>query len=594
MQKRAGWLDRYTYDESIELLKEFATVHAKKSGRFQDSLISLLASDNFLGLLDFAVDYRDTDSPMHLYHARQALAFFQKLEPLKVVSAQERELAAFRAFAKTEVSCAKVNARFRNYRFGTPFMGYPWDVILTDAREKIGKILGKAPTLEQLDFTFGPGATVSTKKKESCFRVKLGTPPECSKELAPFAGLLLGEMVPYAKLHTKYVWGFNDDGTLDSGSNLIDVYVVRGKLQFVPKDARKLRTIIVEPSLNVLFQQGIGKAIRKRLKRAGIDLSDQGRNKYLAKLGSMDGYLATVDFSSASDTIAKELVAFLLPEDWWVLMSLARTGTVEYNNLPIELEKFSTMGNSFTFELESLIFWAIAWACLRHLQLPNKDLSIFGDDLIIPGAAMSLCECAFAFCGFTVNSAKSFAQGPFRESCGGDFFKGIDIRPYYQKDLVSPESLFVLHNYYMRNFEFDLADSVRSKIHPDLIIFGPDGYGDGHLIGAWNPGRQTVKVQTVDANGRRKTKRVFPTDLGWSGSFFSSYRHVSPMILVPHTGDELLPAYSIYARSGATQDNRTTCSPQGPAWLDPMYLTVPGSIGYEKASIYTQRQGIFL
>lgn len=603
MLKKAGWLDCYSYEESIELFSEFALEHARQAGRFSDLLSNIIAERRWGDLLDFTLDYRDSDDYLSLYHTRQALAFFQKLEPLKLQGAESKTLRAFRAFAKTEVSCRKVNDRFCNYRLGTP-MEFPFDVILTDAREKIGRILQNAPSLSDLDLTFGPGATVSTKKKESCFRVKLGTPPECSNELAPFVGRLLDQVPLYRLLHGTLCEGSAQKlgAILDSDSPgpadldyEIRVRVVKGKLQFVPKDAMKFRTIIVEPSMNVLFQQGVGKAIRKRLKKVGIDLSRQDRNRTLAKLGSESNSIATVDFSSASDNIASQVVAFLLPSDWFTLLSLARTRHVEFEGLEIALEKFSSMGNSFTFELESLIFWALAWSVLRYLKLPNKDLSIFGDDLIIPREAFGLCELVFAFCGFTINDRKSFRDGPFRESCGGDFFKGIDIRPFYQKHLATPESLFTLHNYYMRNGELALAKRVRSKIHPDLLIFGPDGYGDGHLIGDWTPLRRKVKVQTLGEGGKARVKRVFPQELGWSGCFFNTFKHVTPQELRPHDGDVLLPAYSIYARgAGESGEPSPQSSSQGKLWADPKYFTVPGSVGYEKISIYTQRRGIFV
>lgn len=583
MLKRAGWTDLHSYDESIELLKEFASVHARQAGRFSDTITSFISNSRWDDLLAFELDYRSSDDPMSLYHARQALSFFQKFEPLRWSGAKEKEKVAFKSFMAAEDQCRKVNDRFCNYRIGT-LMEYPYDVILTDAREKIRKVLGDCPSLSDLELTFGPGATVSTQKKESCFRVKLGTPPECSSELLPFIDRFLSQVPAYALLHAEEI-----------GLDFANVYVNRvfGRLQFVPKDAKKFRTIIVEPGLNVLFQQGLGKAIRKRLKRAGIDLSQQDRNRDLAKLGSLNNLLATVDFSSASDTIASQLVAFLLPDDWFTMLSLARTGDVEYNGVVFKLEKFSTMGNSFTFELESLIFWAIAWACLRHLSLSPSALSIFGDDLIIPSKAYGLCEVVFAFCGFTINDRKSFRDGPFRESCGADFFLGLDIRPYYQKKLVSPESLFTLHNYYMRSGELEIASLVRSKIHPDLIIFGPDGYGDGHLIGDWNPARLKVKIQTRDSRGGLKKVRVFPQDLGWSGRFFYTYRHVNAKDLRPHVGDVLLPTYSIYARGEATQDDSNGSQDQT-GWTDPKYLTVPGSVGWEKIPIYTQRSGVFL
>ncbi|DAD50853.1 TPA_asm: RNA-directed RNA polymerase [ssRNA phage SRR5466727_1] len=586
---KAGWLDRWSYKDSVLLLKTLAYPHAQQAGRFSKTLIDLLDRSDWAGLLAFGVDYRSDDSPDHLYHARQTLGFFQKFEPLRVDGSESKERVAFRKFAQTEEVCNLVNKRFCNYRLGTP-MGYPYDTILVTAREIIAKVLGECPKIADLDLSFGPGATVTTTKREACPRFKLGASPECSTELLPFVSKLMTEVPGYTLQHASAV-----------GLDFADVYVraVPGKLQFVPKDAKKYRSIVVEPGLNVLLQQGIGKWIRKRLKKAGIDLSDQTRNQPLAKIGSESNLLATIDFSSASDTIARQVVAFLLPDAWSALLSIAVTRVVTYEGVAFRLEKFSSMGNSFTFELESLIFWALAKATMQHLsrngvRFARNELSIFGDDLIVPVEAVSLCTLVFAYCGFSINADKSYSDGPFRESCGADFFKGINIRPYYQKSLVSAESLFTLHNFYMRTFQFTEAERVRQYVHPSLAIFGPDGFGDGHLIGDWDPlTRATVKV----AGARKKdVRKARPQDLGWEGYLFKSYTHVAAEDLRRNSGDDLLPAYAIYKRGDGDEGEPTSVSAvtSRGTWCDPKYLTVPGSVGYKEVLIYTRHRGIFL
>jgi hypothetical protein len=42
--------------------------------------------------------------------------------------------------------------------------------------------------------------------------------------------------------------------------------------------------------------------------------------------------------------------------------------------------------------------------------------------------------------GFQINQHKSFFEGPFRESCGKDFFRGFSVRPVYLKTLRTPQS----------------------------------------------------------------------------------------------------------------------------------------------------------
>lgn len=589
MLNKAGWLDSYSYKNTIGILKEIALVHASQAGpKHGPPLSKFIREEDWISLLNYSLTYEYEDSYFHLKHARQALGFFQKLEPLKVNDGESKTYKAFKRFAESEVSCKKVNDRFCQYRLGVP-MGYPYDVILTDAKRKIERVLGKAPSLSTMQFKYGPGATITTKKKDASARIKLGAPLGCSHELFRYAHIFMSELPDLALHHGEVVNTWTDS----VGDTYYDVEVTFqiefGRLEFVPKDALKFRTIIVEPSVNTLFQQGLGKEVRKCLKKAGVDL-DNGweRNKHLAYVSSIINRDATIDFRTASDTSATQMVAFLTPDDWYVLFALARTGVVTYEGLPIRLEKFSTMGNSFTFELESLIFWALAWSTCKFLKLEVQNLAIFGDDLVIPKEAVPLAELVFAFCGFSFNMEKSFVDGPFRESCGSDFYMGINIRPYYQKNLITGETLFTLHNYYVRSNQLEMAKLVKKWIHPDLRIYGPDGYGDGHLIGDWVGLDKRITMRGRDSKGKLKKFRSWTRDLGWDGVFFESYRHVKNLNKIPHHGDKLLPTYSIYVRGPhENEEPLTQGSSQERLWADPKYFVTPGSRGYEKVLIYT-------
>jgi hypothetical protein len=48
--------------------------------------------------------------------------------------------------------------------------------------------------------------------------------------------------------------------------------------------------------------------------------------------------------------------------------------------------------------------------------------------------------------GFKVNADKSFNEGPFRESCGHDYFKGSNVRGVYVKALSDTASIHVAVN----------------------------------------------------------------------------------------------------------------------------------------------------
>jgi len=98
-------------------------------------------------------------------------------------------------------------------------------------------------------------------------------------------------------------------------------------------------------------------------------------------------------------------------------------------------EMFSSMGNGFTFELESLLFYAISKATAFCTGVRGV-ISVYGDDIIVPTALYDDLVWTLGWCGFSVNPEKSFSSGPFRESCGGHYFNGRDITPIYLREPI--------------------------------------------------------------------------------------------------------------------------------------------------------------
>jgi len=190
--------------------------------------------------------------------------------------------------------------------------------------------------------------------------------------------------------------------------------------------------------LNAMAQQGILSMLEPLLRKWGINLHDQRRNVQLAKESSLKGCIpeghSTIDLSSASDTITVELVKYLLPKLWFELLNDARTDAVEYEGVSHLSTSFSTMGNAFTFPLQCLIFASLTRACINASDCKDKDWRVYGDDIIIPSSASLLLLETLRFVGFIPNRSKSYITGFFRESCGGDFIRGEDVRPVYLKE----------------------------------------------------------------------------------------------------------------------------------------------------------------
>lgn len=202
----------------------------------------------------------------------------------------------------------------------------------------------------------------------------------------------------------------------------------RSRLVFVPKDSRGPRLICCEPAEFQYIQQGLKGVLYNLLEshhetRGFVNFTDQSVNQRLARESSLDGSLATLDLSEASDRVDWTLLMKVLPKNWVEALGACRSTHVEFPNGTVygPLRKFAPMGSACCFPVESLFFWALLQGNL------HTDVWVYGDDIILDAnlvpQAISLLERA----GLKVNADKSCYRTPFRESCGADYFAGFDV-----------------------------------------------------------------------------------------------------------------------------------------------------------------------
>lgn len=287
-----------------------------------------------------------------------------------------------------------------------------------EIRRNISRILGPLTrkSLQEIvsSFSHGPGATQSLRGRGSTPSDKFRKTVSMTVELYPYYKSIVGELWHSANSLTKDV-------------------VYGSKFTTVPKSAKTDRGICCEPTLNMYVQKGIGSYIRRRLRRFGLDLStQQDRNRELART-AIDRRLATIDLSMASDSLAYYVVLSYFPPEWVELLTLCRSHRTSLDGEWHELEKFSSMGNGYTFELESLIFYAVCMSIVPRSEFDAGNVAVYGDDIIIPSVYSSAVIETLSFLGFNVNESKSFLAGNFYESCGSDWYKGVNVRPFYLK-----------------------------------------------------------------------------------------------------------------------------------------------------------------
>lgn len=223
-----------------------------------------------------------------------------------------------------------------------------------------------------------------------------------------------------------------------------------GVLFFAVKNAEISRTCCTEPILNMLIQKSIGAFLESRLKsHFGISLSTQpAYNQELARIGSVDGSFGTMDLVSASDSMRRQLIHVLLknePNLSVPLFSSACERAILPDSSEIVLRMISTMGNGFTFPLQTLIFASAVRAVYSLMGLPSYDpqhqFGVFGDDIVVRREAYERLRSFLTKIGFEVNDGKSFNTGSFRESCGCDYFSGSDVRGVYIRHLETPQAV---------------------------------------------------------------------------------------------------------------------------------------------------------
>lgn len=407
----------------------------------------------------------------------QCYHFLRKMEPASSDSKESLRAAAIEAFIAAEKECEQTNRRFINFRNG--YFKSPDELRLFQyleyAKRIVHGILKRAPDVDEIPFTFGTGSCVGSPYKKRLVPYKI-----TDNELTISHGCLS----QHARQLAEMPW-------LQASNRTDDLIVIDyNEFTTVPKDRRKDRGICKEPLLNVGFQLGVGQAIKKRLNRIGllknsgmIEHHAQSQHRRLAMLGSINRHLGTIDLSSASDTVSLELVRYLIPDDWFALLLALRARYTHINDKHHLNQKFSSMGNGFTFELETLVFYAICSSI-------TNVYGVYGDDIIVPTedclAVMELLK----FCGFSINNEKSYwdPECKFRESCGGDYFNGFNVRPAMaKKEPTEPNHWFSIHNSLYRAYSqskqtrqwmLPAMAYVVEQIPKGLRLYGPPSLGD--------------------------------------------------------------------------------------------------------------------
>lgn len=345
---------------------------------------------------------------------RQVEAFFKKNADFNDALACDQ--AAEKSFFEAELHCKAVNQRlWDDYReYGPSEEDRDLRAPITRAEDFIQRVLGDIKVfydgfLYRLRLTSGATATRPRSKAAPHTKVRLRN-VSCTPVAKPLVAAV------YQAL------GFDNVTFKDQVTN---------RVVTVPKNWKTNRTIACEPEGNLPLQLAFDEYVKLRLRSFGINLSSQKRNQELARQGSLMGdagnSLVTIDLSQASDTLSCATVEWLLPPEWHTFLSTVRSHKGRGFGREFWYHKFSSMGNGATFTLETLIFAALCYAANA------TTVCVYGDDIIVNRDALPKLRRLLTYFGFLVNEAKSYSGGPFRESCGTDWFDGRNVTPFYMR-----------------------------------------------------------------------------------------------------------------------------------------------------------------
>lgn len=302
-------------------------------------------------------------------------------------------------------------------------------LVLQEARHIVKDVLGDFDANEHLESCqFGKRANRFVPKRLSYLDVKAANPSGSNRHLKWYRKMLQAD--PLLMRINKT----GPESTVLAKSHAFDV-VDDLALTAVPKNWKTCRIIVPNTVVGAFHSYGLGLMIAKRLKdKLHLDISTlPSRHALKARLSSSHRKYVTADLSKASDTFSYELVCRLVPYKWLKVLKEGRIPYVVTKGRRIFLRSFMAMGIGYTFPLQTLLFYALIKA-VQNLLHKDYPVSVYGDDLIYHRSIHLHVAWMLRNCGFKFNAEKTYVAMPFRESCGSDYFKGIDVRPFMPEE----------------------------------------------------------------------------------------------------------------------------------------------------------------
>jgi len=356
--------------------------------------------------------------PYALFAVRQITRLFKKI---KLPCTPSRVNKAIKSYKDVEATLKQNHASFERD-----------DGMLDSVSRVLWHSVFPEITLEDMVCKHGPGATA--EKRRSNERFELTQWYDRAEHSFP------------SDLHCIPNFGHYDELSKVNYLSVSEEQPVR--VVFVPKTLKAPRVIAIEPSNVQYVQQAVmrymtGCIERHPLTRGSVLFSDQSINQRAARDASITKKHATLDLSEASDRVSLALVQRIFRGSsilHYLEDSRSLSATLP-NGDNLVLSKFASMGSATCFPVEACVFYTlIIKGVLEHLgKRPSvlnimrisRDVKVYGDDIVVPCTWLQPVILSLESYGLKVNRAKTFSDSHFRESCGGDYYTGVDVKPTY-------------------------------------------------------------------------------------------------------------------------------------------------------------------
>lgn len=468
----------------------------------------------------------DTPNETAIYSVRQICNLLSKVE---LPCSDARERAAFRQYIETD---QEVKRHVQSFDFALldKFEAAAWQLWDNGTMHTAGKrehgilsAMDKSIYEGNIVPKHGPGATADRIRGNAKFRQQVWT--QRLEEIFPHGEFLFPN------------WRHYDADRVELLGPEAEIPV---RVISVPKTQKTPRIIAIEPTAVQYVQQGLWECFLTEIERHDtlsilVGFRDQGLNQDLAKQGSIDGSLATLDLSEASDRVSYRLVQALTSKYAWVTRAFdaARSRKADVPGFGIHsLFKYASMGSALCFPVEAMVFTTIIFMSIaeeRNTSVSQLDLSdwvgkvrVYGDDLIVPVEYVHRVIANLEAFGLKVNTTKSFWTGKFRESCGKEYYNGFDVSivklralfPTSRKHVSELVSLVSFRNQLYKaglHDTTDWLDEYIGRLIPFPIVFETSPVLGRHNFFGHSPERMCNRLQRPLVRGYVVTE-VIPND----------------------------------------------------------------------------------